>query len=117
MTLEEKLTALLRAICARSFSGFAPTSTLRPYVTYQQIGGEVPSFLDATVPSKENATIQISVWSDTSFEAKALIKQIEAAMITSTELQASPLAAAASDFDADIPVYSNRQDFSVWADR
>jgi len=108
---------LLRAICPRTFCDFAPTDTPRPYVTYQQFGGEVPSFLDRTVPDKENASIQINVWSDTRAEAKGLIKQIEAAMIGATVFQASPQAACSSDFDADMARYGSRQDFSVWSDR
>lgn len=117
MTLEEHLTALLQGICPRAYCDFAPVGTERPYVTYQQIGGEVVDFLDNTLPSKENAQIQVNVWSDTRAEAKALIKQVEAAMIAATMFQASPQAAAVSDFDPDIPVYGSRQDFSVWADR
>lgn len=117
MMMEEKITALLRAICARSYPDFAPVDTERPYVTYQQIGGETLDFIDNSLAQKENAEIQINVWSNTRLEAKSMIKQIEAAMLASAEFQANPQAAAVSDFDADIPVYGSRQDFTVWADR
>lgn len=115
--VEIDLKTLLRAICPRSYPDFAPVSTARPYVTYQQFGGEAPAFLDKTVPSKENAEFQINVWSDSRLEAKTIIKQIEVAMIGATAFQARPIAACASDFDADVPVYCSRQDFTVWADR
>lgn len=117
MSLETDLTDLLRTICPRTFCDAAPANTERPYVTYQQIGGDVIQLLDRTVPSKENATIQIGVWSDGRIEAKTMIKQIEAAMITTTAFQASAIAATSADFDSDNLVYSNSQDFSVWADR
>lgn len=117
MTLEQKLTALLRQVCPRTYCDFAPTATQRPYVTYQQIGGEAVEFIDNTVPSMENAHVQVNVWAGSRLEAKTLIKQIEAALILATGLQARPLGAAASDYDADVPVYGSRQDFSIWADR
>jgi hypothetical protein len=117
MTLELTLVAVLKTVCVRTFTDFAQPNTARPYVTFQQIGGQAIEVLGKEVPSKENAEMQINVWADSRPEAKALIKSIEQALILSTEFQATPLAAAASDFDSSIPVYSSRQDFSIWADR
>lgn len=117
MTLEDKLTALLRTVCPRTWSDFAPVNTVRPYLTYQQIGGEAVTFIDSTQPSKENATIQISIWADSRPDAKALIKQVEAVLVAAVDPQCEPLSAASNDFDADMPRYSSRQDWSVWADR
>jgi hypothetical protein len=117
VALESKLTALLKGVCPRAYPDFAPNGTARPYVTYQQIGGDVINPLARDVPNAENAEMQITVWSDTRGEAKALIKQIEAALIVATDFTAKPRSAAASDFDADIPLYSSRQDFRIWCDR
>lgn len=117
MTTDEKLTALLRLICPRTFCDFAPTDTERPYCTYQVIGGDTLSYLDAVVPNKENAEVQISIWSDSRLEATAMIKRVEVAMIMSPDFQASPLSSAAADYDADMNVRSARQDFTVWDDR
>jgi hypothetical protein len=117
MTLEAKLVAILKVVCPRTFTDFAPPTTTRPYVTFQQIGGAVINPLANEVPDKENAEIQINVWADTRAEAKAAIKAIEAALIIATTFQARPVAAPASDFDADIPVYCSRQDFTIWCDR
>lgn len=117
MNLEEKLTALLKTICLRVKPDFAPINTERPYITYQQIGGQAPDFLDGAVPTIENAEIQINVWADSRMVAKGLMRQIEVALIQAAELQASPVSACVSDFDPDIPIYGSRQDFSVWADR
>ena len=117
MILEEKLVALIRAVCPRVSPDFAPTTTARPYVTFQQVGGQALSFVDNTVPSIENAEIQVNVWANSLLEAKGLMKLIEEALIVATSVQARPLSACVSDFDADIPVYGARQDFSIWADR
>ena len=117
MTLEEKLFSLLAAICPRTFPDFAPTDTARPYVTWQQIGGDVVDFVDNAVPSKENALIQINVWSDRRGEAKDVIKQIEATLLGAAVFQARPTGAAASDADPDMARYCSRQDWSIWADR
>lgn len=117
MTLEEKLVVLLKAICPRTFPDFAPTETARPYVTWQQIGGDVVEFIDNAAPSQENALIQINVWSDRRAEAKDLIKQIEVSLIEAVVFQARPSGAAASDADPDMARYCSRQDFSIWADR
>jgi hypothetical protein len=117
MTLESTLVAVLKTVCVRTFVNFAQSNTQRPYVTFQQIGGQAIDVLGREVPSKENAEMQINVWADSGSEAKTLIKSIEQALILSTEFQAAPLAAAASDFDSDIPVHGSRQDFSIWADR
>jgi len=115
--LDEQLYLELAAVCPRVFPDFAPTDTERPYVTFQQIGGEAPGFIDRTVPSKENAHMQVNVWSDSRREAKVVIKAIEERLIGATAIQASPIAAAASDFDADMERYCSRQDFNIWADR
>jgi hypothetical protein len=117
MTLEEKLFGELSALCPRVFPDFAPSDTERPYVTFQQIGGQVVQCLDNTLPSKQNADIQVNVWADSRKEAKALILLIEASLTVATAIQASPQAAAVSDFDVDMERYCSRQDFDIWADR
>jgi len=117
MTLEERLYIELAAVCPRAFPDFAPPETERPYVTFQQVGGEVVQCLDNTVPSKENAAMQINVWADSRKAAKSVILAIEARLSVATVIQASPIAAAVSDFDVDMERYCSRQDFDIWADR
>ncbi|MGO4379699.1 DUF3168 domain-containing protein [Pseudoduganella sp. RAF19] len=117
MALEAKLTAILKGICPRTFPNFADAGTARPYVTYQQIGGDVIVLLGRAVPNVENAEIQINVWSNTCAEAKATIQQIESALILASEFTAKPRAAPASDFDSNIPIYCSRQDFTIWCDK
>lgn len=117
MTVEADIYTLLKTQCARVFPDFAPVDTPRPYVTYQQIGGESLTFLEATIASKKNGVFQVSIWSNTRAEAMSLALLIEAAMINATAFQATPEGAPISDFDADVPVYGARQDFSIWSNR
>lgn len=117
MSLESTLTALLKTVSPRTFADFAPATTERPYITFQQIGGQVISLLTNQVASKENAEMQINVWADSRTAAKTAIKQIEAALVGSGDFIARPLGAAVSDFDADMNRFCSRQDFSIWADR
>ena len=117
MSLESTLTALLKTVSPRTFADFAPTTTARPYITFQQIGGQVITLLANEVAGKENAEVQINVWADSRTDAKTAIKQIEAALVGTSDFIARPLGAAVSDFDADMSRYCSRQDFSIWADR
>jgi len=118
MTVEADIVALLGPLVgSRVFPDVADFATPRPYITYQQIGGNVLAFLGREVPSKEHGLFQINVWSETRTEAKALIKQAEAAFITATAFQASPVSAPISSHDPDLARYGALQDFSVWSER
>jgi hypothetical protein len=117
MAIEKALREVLLAVCPRVFYDFAPVSTPRPYITFQQIGGAAPSYVDATVSSKLNGEFQINVWADKRIEASGLARQIEAALIAAPAFDARPVGALVADFDADIPVYGARQDFDIWSDR
>ena len=117
MSLESQLFTVLQAVCPRTYPDFAPTTTVRPYVTYQQIGGEAVNFMDRLVPNKRNARMQINVWADTRASATTTIQAIEDAIRMSTVFQGEAESAPMTSFDADFPVYSAAQDFLIWADR
>lgn len=117
MSLESQLFTVLQAVCPRTFPDFAPTNTTRPYVTYQQIGGQAVNFVDRLVPSKRNARVQVNVWANSRADAVTTMQAIEDAIRMSTVFQGEPESAMSADFDADFPVYSAMQDFTVWADR
>lgn len=114
MSFESDLLNLLHAVTPRVFPDFAPVKTQRPYVTFQQIGGHVLNPLANEAPGARNSEMQITVWSDTRAEALQISRAIEDAMRVATQFSARPVAAAVSDFDAEIPVYGCRQDFSAW---
>ena len=118
MTFEADLFTLLKgasvALGTRVFPDFAPVNTTRPYVTYQAIGGRVLNPLSNDSPGRRNAEIQVNVWSNTRAEALSISRAIEDAMRAATQFEARPIGAAVSDYDAEIPVYGSRQDFSCW---
>jgi hypothetical protein len=115
MTFEADLFTLLKAVTPRVFPDFAPVSTQRPYVTYQQIGGDVLNMVANVAPGVRNAHLQITVWSDTRKESISLMRAIEDALCaTSVFSSCRPIAAAVADYDAEIPVYGCRQDWTIW---
>jgi hypothetical protein len=117
MSLESDLYAVLSAVCPRAYPDVAPTTTVRPYVTYQQIGGEAVNMLDRWVPDKRNARVQINVWADTRASAVTTMQAIEDAIRMSVLFQGEPESAPLSDYDHDMLVYGSSQDFTIWADR
>lgn len=117
MSLESDLYTVLGAVCPRTFPDVAPTTTVRPYVTYQQIGGEAVTTLDRFVPNKRNARVQVNVWADTRASAVSTMQAIEDAIRMSVLFQGEPESAPTSDYDHDMMVYGSMQDFTIWADR
>jgi len=116
MALEVDLNALLKTLCPRVFPDIGPEPLpVRPYVTWQQVGGEAITFLDRTLPGKRNARMQINVWADTRLAANTLALQIENALRLSTAFQASPVGALVSGYELDVKLYGCRQDFSIYA--
>lgn len=115
--MEASLFTLLKAICPRTYPDFAPTSTVRPYVTFQKIGGQAINYTGGEIPTERNADVQINVWSDTRLQADTLIQQIEDALRSATAFTARPNAAPMTDFDADMQVYACLQDYSIWASK
>lgn len=117
MSLESKLFTELAALCPRVFPDVAPEATPRPYVTYQQIGGDPSFYVEGQVMARVNAYVQINVWHTERQAANALMRQIEAALLQSTAFQAAPQAGLIAGFEDDTETRSAQQDFSIWADR
>lgn len=118
MSVEADIYSTLQGLVGgRVFPDVAPFSTQRPYITYQQVGGVAPSFVDSTVPSKRNGRFQVNVWADTRAQASTIAAQIEAALIAATAFQARPLSAAVSLHDDATELRGCMQDFTVWSDR
>jgi hypothetical protein len=118
MTIESNIFDALKGLVGnRCFPDMAPLSTVKPYITYSQIGGEAVTYLGAEVPSKKNGRFQINVWADTRASASNLILQVESAMTLATTFQAKPVSAPNTDYDNDMFTYGSMQDFTVWSDR
>jgi hypothetical protein len=117
MSIETSLYAVLAAICPRVYPDVAPAGVARPYVTWQQVGGQAPTYVEVAVVDKRNADIQVSVWAETRIAANALALQIEVALTTAAAFQAKPLGALFARHDQDVNLYGTNQDFSLWAAR
>lgn len=117
MTIEASLYTALVAVTPRVFPDFAPVETTRPYVTYQQIGGTSVNFVNQELADNKNGEFQINVWSDTRIEAAALMLEIEEALRAASSFVAQPLSEPVADYDADVPVYGARQDWTIWSAR
>jgi len=116
MSLESDLFNTLKVICPRVYPDIAPANTARPYITWQQFGGNVINPLANELPDKRNAFIQISIWADTRLAANALAMQIESALVQSNLFTARPQAALmALPFEEETGLYGCSQDFSIWA--
>lgn len=123
MTIEAQLFTLLSGLCPRVFPDVAPVSTAKPYITFQQIGGERLRNFDKTPSDKRKVYIQVNVWSDSRLGACDLARQIEASMAAATVFNAvedsEPLW---THDDIDLPdapdgLYGTSQDFTVICDR
>jgi len=117
VTVEADIRAAIVTVTPRVFPDFAPHGTTRPFVTYQQIGGDALNYWEQAMPDKKNGLIQINVWSDTRAEAASLILAIEGAMRTASAFNAKATSSHVADFDAEVPIYGARQDFTVWSTR
>jgi hypothetical protein len=116
--MEKDIFDTLKGLVAnRVFPDFAPVETLRPYITWQQVGGQVINNLANTTPDKKNALIQVNIWADTRAAANPLALQVENALRTSSLFTAIPEGAFVGDYDADVPVFGTSQDFSIWSAR
>ena len=116
MSIETDLVVLLKAINTRTFPDVAPTGTVAPWITWQQIGGETVRYGDNTADSRW-PLIQISVWSKTRTEALAMIRQVEDAMCASGAFQATPQGDSVSTYEPATLLYGSIQRFDVFGAR
>lgn len=127
MSVESAVFNVLKALVAnRVYPDIAPDLTIRPYITYQQVGGKSVNFLaqgaevqsgsppSPLYPNKANTRMQINVWADTRAQASALAKQVEDALRALTALQTTVEGAPIAIYEADTKLRGSMQDFSFW---
>ena len=107
------IAAVSPLVGGRVFPDFAPYSTPRPFATWQQIGGDVPVFVEGAIGSQRKVRMQVNVWSDTRQEAIRLMRQIETALV---DQLAEPEGGAISLVDEDAGMRGATQDFALWGD-
>lgn len=106
------LTTLKGMVGNRMFPDVAPELTLRPYITYQQVGGVAVNFVDPTVPGKKRSRFQINIWGDTRGAVAVLAAQVEDALRVVTALQTTVEGAPVATYEPDTKLYGSMQDFS-----
>lgn len=115
MSAESSIYTLLSSLVGgRVYPDVAPDGAVLPMIVYQQVGGTGLSFIDGTLPSRENGRMQVSCWATTRPAAVSLSKQVEVIICGATALQSIPLGARVSAFEQETGFYGCRQDFSVW---
>lgn len=113
MTIEATLFTTLKTLVAnRVYPDVAPVGTVRPYLTYQQVGGAAVNFLDPTVPSKKRFRFQVNVWGDTRSQVAALAIQVEDALRAVTALQTTVEGAPIASYEPETNLRGSVQDFS-----
>lgn len=114
MTIEADIFNTLKALVSnRVYPDVAPAGAEKPFIVYQQAGGEAINFLEAGAPAKRNARIQIACWATTRLAAATLARDAEDALTTSA-LKAYSIGALTAIYEDDTGLYGSRQDFSIW---
>lgn len=89
-----------------------------PRIVWQQVGGQAVNFLEAAVPDKANARVQVSTWGRTRLQASALAKQAKQKLVEELQLRTTVISEPLSVLEEDNPeaarLYGSIQDFSVW---
>ena len=118
MTVESDLFDTLKGlVSSRCYPDFAPVGTVRPFICFEQTGGDAMHYLEGTLPDKKNGRFEVSVYADTRAACAALALQVEATMAAATVFTAYALHAPISDYAGDVMIYSSTQNFSVFSTR
>ncbi len=118
MTVESAIFDTLKTLVSnRCFPDFAPLGTTRPFITFEQTGGETYALLDGSLPNKKHGRFEIGVYADTRASCASIALQVEAAMAAATAFQSTAIHAPISDFASDVRIYSSTQNFSVLSSR
>lgn len=118
MTVESDIFDTLKGLVGnRCYPDFAPIGTVRPFITYEQAGGDALYFLDGALPDKKHGRFEIGVYADSRASCAAIALQVEAAMAAATAFQSTAIHAPISDYASEVKIYSSTQNFSVFSDR
>lgn len=114
MSFEADLVSALGALCdGRCYPDLAPINAARPYITYQQVGGDVVAFLEGGPSTKRNGRVQVNVWHDTRLGANTLMRQVEDTL-QSSPWYGEPIGALIARYDEQALCRGAQQDFSLW---
>jgi len=118
MTVESDILNTVKALVGnRCYPDFAPLRTVRPFIVYEQTGGEALHFIEGTLPDKKHGGFEIGVYADTRAQCASIALQVEAAMAAATVFQSTAIHAPISDYSSEVLIYSSTQNFSVFSSR
>ena len=118
MTTESIIYDTLKSLVSnRVYPDFAPLGTVRPFITFEQTGGDALYFIDGALPDKKHGRFEIGVYADSRAACAALALQVEAAMSAQTAFQSTAIHAPISDYASEVKIYSSTQNFSVFSTR
>lgn len=118
MTIEADIRNAIKSLVAdRCFPDFAPLGTVRPFITFEQAGGDALYFLDGALPDKKHGRFEIGVYADSRATCASIALQVEAAMAAATAFQSMAIHAPVSDYASETMIYSSTQNFSVFSTR
>lgn len=113
MSLETDLLAAITPLCARVFPDFAPYETAKPYVTWQQVGGDEIQMVTSTQDGIERPRVQVNVWHTDRKSATELMHSIRDALRVAP-LHARAIGALVSRVDELNLTRGAQQDFHIW---
>lgn len=115
--MEADLHQLLLTACPRVYPDVAPSGALKPWVTWQALGGESLGFLDNTAASHRHVLMQVNSWATTRMQALQIARDIETAMRASSAFIATPSGEPVSQFEPDTQLYGCIQRFEIYSTR
>jgi len=96
----------------RCYADIAPLAVVKPYITYQAVGGQAEHTLNGG-SGIANARMQINVWADSRSAATALMASVKATM-EGDPIKAVPIGQPVSEYEDETKLYGSRLDFSIW---
>ena len=118
MTVEADIFNTLKGLVGnRCYPDFAPLGTVRPFITYEQAGGDAMHYFDGALPDKKHGRFEVGVYADSRAACAALSLQVEAAMAGAAAFQCTAINAPISDYASEFKIYSSTQNFSVFSTR
>jgi len=115
MTPEEHIYQVLLGLAGgRVFPDIAPLDTVKPYVTFQSVGGAPTNYLSGDRPDKQHVRMQVNVWAERRMEASELGMLVEDAMRSANHLQVEVLTGRVATYDEPTNLRGTMQDFSLF---
>lgn len=112
--IEVKLVGKIKPLVdGKLFADVAPSGTVAPWATYQQIGGKATQYVEQTLAGVRNGVFQITVWATARSEATMKSLQIEREML-SLDMQVEVVGSLRSTYEPDTKLHGAMQDFSIW---